>query len=441
MKILSLFVAVLLLVPALEAADAVSLELKGDWTVQAKLGKTTAELTVAQPDVETVKAEKYDRLPLFDPKAAPWRKGLPLKGVKAQECSTTGVLQPDSVVVRSSDKTAESPNSTVYELGKDFQLDSFWGSIGRLEGGRIGEQQSVLIDYVYAQKRLDSVVQTKDGKLVLRKGTPHVANPPVPELQNGDVRLANIFLSGRIDKLSEESLFPITETAYPEPKPVKPNVAEKSLPKTMQKLNAGQKVRVLAWGDSVTDAGYLPDPKTERWQEQFAARLRAKYPKAEIELISEAWGGRNSDTYRKEPPGSPKNYKEKVLALNPDLIVMEFVNDSGMQGDYLDKRYSEILADFKEIGAEWIILTPHYVRPDWMKLESQKNIDDDPRPYTKSVREFCAKNNVALADAAKRYGRLWRQGIPYSTLMLNDINHPNKAGMKLFADALMELFE
>jgi lysophospholipase L1-like esterase len=50
------------------------------------------------------------------------------------------------------------------------------------------------------------------------------------------------------------------------------------------------------------------------------------------------------------------------------------------------------------------------------------------------------KNNVALADGAKRYGRLWRQGIPYMTLMVNDINHPNEEGMKLFADALMELF-
>jgi lysophospholipase L1-like esterase len=112
-----------------------------------------------------------------------------------------------------------------------------------------------------------------------------------------------------------------------------------------------------------------------------------------------------------------------------------------LHGDALDKRYSKILEEFKEIGAEWIILTPHYVRSDWMGLPSEQGIDDDPRPYTKSLREFTAKNNIALADAAKRYGRLWRQGIPYSTLMMNNINHPNPDGMKLFADALMELFE
>jgi len=41
---------------------------------------------------------------------------------------------------------------------------------------------------------------------------------------------------------------------------------------------------------------------------------------------------------------------------------------------------------------------------------------------------------------APREARLWRQGIPYSTLLMNGINHPNPHGMKLFADSLMALF-
>ena len=47
---------------------------------------------------------------------------------------------------------------------------------------------------------------------------------------------------------------------------------------------------------------------------------------------------------------------------------------------------------------------------------------------------------MPLADASLRWGRLWRQGIPYSTLMLNAINHPDVRGMRLFVDSLMELF-
>ena len=67
-------------------------------------------------------------------------------------------------------------------------------------------------------------------------------------------------------------------------------------------------------------------------------------------------------------------------------------------------------------------------------------MDDDPRPYVAGLREFGPEHKVALADASLRYGRLWRQGIPCSALMLNSINHPDARGMKIFADALMELF-
>ena len=67
-------------------------------------------------------------------------------------------------------------------------------------------------------------------------------------------------------------------------------------------------------------------------------------------------------------------------------------------------------------------------------------VDDDPRPYVAGLREFEVRNQTALADASRRHGGPGRRGIPYSTLMLNSINHPDARGMKLFADALMELF-
>ncbi len=76
-----------------------------------------------------------------------------------------------------------------------------------------------------------------------------------------------------------------------------------------------------------------------------------------------------------------------------------------------------------------------------MGLTREREIDQDPRPYVQGLREFATKHDVALADASLRWGRLWRQGIPYSSLLVNSINHPNADGMKLFADALMALFQ
>jgi hypothetical protein len=75
-----------------------------------------------------------------------------------------------------------------------------------------------------------------------------------------------------------------------------------------------------------------------------------------------------------------------------------------------------------------------------MGLDRERDIDRDPRPYVAGLRAFAAREGVALGDASLRYGRLWRQGIPYTALMLNSINHPDARGMAIFADALMELF-
>jgi lysophospholipase L1-like esterase len=414
---------------------AVELEIVGKWEVKVAVpGGASATVSVPPPRIVAVEREKFVPLPLFNPKAGGWVRGAQLRGVRAQETTTPYLLEPDSLVVR--------PGLTGEPLrkGEDYEADLDWGTVGRLPNGRIREGQPVYVGYRFAELRLDSIVLTKSGEIVLRQGKPQAAAPLPPRIEPGERRLANVWLPGRINKLSAEHLFPILETAYPEVSKPSPTVAEKRLPNTMKKLRSGEPLRILAWGDSVTVGTYVPDPARERWQEQFVARLRERFPKATIELVTEAWGGRNTGSYLNEPPGSEHNYREKVLGAKPDLIVSEFVNDAGLNPKQVEERYAKLLADFRGIGAEWIILTPHYVRPDWMGLARERDVDEDPRPYVAGLRTFAGRHDVALADAAKRYGRLWRQGLPYSTLMLNSINHPDARGMKIFADALMELF-
>jgi lysophospholipase L1-like esterase len=424
-----------------------SVQLTGDWRVQINAtaspspnsGSATAltkDMDITPPAPVIVRAEKYDSLPVFNAETAGWVKGAKLKGLQAQECTAFGLLDPASLQVRG----GPQPNDVLFEINKDYAADLGWGTFGRIANGRIGEKQPVYVDYCYTPLRIDSIVLTRDGKVVLRPGTPDVAIPTPPEVADGERRLVNIWLPGKIAKLGPENLFPILETAYPEPAKTSPSPAEKLLPKTMAKLTAGQTVRILAWGDSVTDGGYLPDVAHMRWQTQLAARLQERFPKAKIEMITEAWGGRNTTSYLNEPAGSAHNYQEKVLDVKPDLIVSEFVNDAWMNPDQVEERYSKLLGDFNAIGAEWIILTPHYVRGDWMGLAKQRDIDDDPRPYVAGLRAFAQKHSVPLADASLRWGRLWRQGIPYSSLLHNAINHPTAQGMKLFADSVMALF-
>jgi lysophospholipase L1-like esterase len=415
------------------------LKLAGEWDVLVTLKKPralTATVHVAPPESVVVVAEKYDSLPQFNANAGGWAKGAQLRGVCAQETTTPYLLDPDSLVLR----TGQEADAPLLRRGEDYEVDLVWGTIGRSPQSTIKETQPVFASYRYAQLRIDAVVLTRKGRIVLRQGEPRSAAPLPPKIEQGERLLANIWVPGRVSRLAPEHLFPVLEAAYPEPPKPKPAPAEQLLPRTMKRLRSGERLRVLAWGDSVTVGTFVPDWERNRWQEQFVARLKARFPRANIELLTEAWGGRNTASYLAEPPGSPHNYREKVLAAKPDLIVSEFVNDAGLNPAQVNERYGKLLADFQGIGAEWIILTPHYVRPDWMGLTRERAVDDDPRPYVAGLREFAVKNRTALADASRRYGRLWRQGIPYSTFMLNSINHPDERGMKLFADALMELF-
>lgn len=422
--------------------EPVELRLTGDWEVQAILPATasrqaiTAALRIDPAPLLTVTAEKYASLPLFKKESAAYARGTALVPLKSQETTTPFLLDGKSLVLR----TGPEETSEQITPGKDYEAELMWGKIGRLEGGRIQEGQPVYASYRHSLLRLDALVLTKDGRIEYRTGRPQSAAPLPVELRPGEQRLANIWLPGLITKLTPDNLFPILEANYPEPPKPTPTIAERLLPKTLDKLQTGQPLRILAWGDSVTDGRYLPDAERNRWQAQFVTRLQERFPRAKIELVTEAWGGRNTGAYLAVPPGQEHNYAEKVLAVKPDLIVSEFVNDAGLKPDAVDARYSKLLADFQEIGAEWIILTPHYTRPDWMGLTRERDIDQDPRAYVAGLRTFAEQHQVALADASLRYGRLWRQGLPYSTLMLNSINHPDARGMKIFADALLELF-
>ncbi|WDQ17114.1 SGNH/GDSL hydrolase family protein [Rhodopirellula sp. P2] len=406
--------------------------LTGAWTVSVTVPdaqSVAAELKIPGPEIVTVTHEKHDRLPDFDAKTtAGWRKGARLKGVIAAECTVEGLLDPTSVVVRA----GQEPAAKTFQKGIDYEADLVSGTVGRLPQGAIGPNQPVYIDYQHTKQRIDSIVLDGNRQIVLKKGTPHASMPQPPALDAGQTRLANIYLPARLDALSTEHLFPILETAYPETTTNGSSVAETLLPKSLKKLQSGEPLKILAWGDSVSTFN--------RYQTMFVERLKSRYPNAKIELVTEAWGGRNTGSYLSEPPGSEHNYQEKVLNRQADLIVSEFVNDAGLSETQVKERYGKILADFRERGAEWIILTPHYVRPSWMKFSSQRNIDDDPRAYVKGVRAFAQQNQIAVAEGSLRYGRLWRQGIPYITLMENNINHPNVNGHRIFADSLMALF-
>ncbi len=422
---------------AAQAQPLPSVELKivGRWTVEVHVtgpnaanGEQTRRLSVEPPTSAAVVDEQHASLEEWNSVQPGWARHK-LTGLQDGMCSSRFALLPGSVRVVAADGPPRQ-----FEPDKDFKVDLEWGAVGRVPEGAISAKQAVAISYQFALRRLDSLVLTANNDLVLRQGKPHIAMPVPPAQLAGETRLANIWLPAQIAKLTPDNLFPILETSFPEPPASSPTEAERLIPKTMAKLQNGKPFKILAWGDSVT-AGYLGK---DQWQAQFVRRLKNRYPAADITLVTVGWGAHTSLDFLHAPPGHVRNYAETVLAVKPDLVVSEFVNDCSLDVPTINKIYTQYLKDFRRIGAEWIILTPHY--STFMGVSRERDLDDDPRDYVKTVRHFAATHGVALADAAARYGRLWRQGIPYSTLMVNTANHPDVRGMKIFADSLMTLF-
>ena len=424
-------------------ADAPRVEVASPWQVRvlpgtARLGDVNVPvalpvtLSVAPATLLRVTDEKHDALPLFDPNGAPWAKGAKLRKLATFETTAAGMLVPETFVLKSG-----PGNAPALVLGKDYALEPQWATVGRLPAG-LAEGAPAWADYECGWGRIDSVTVDRTGAVALRQGTPHNATPVPPVPAANEVVIANLWIPGRLPQLTAEHIYPIVEPKYPTPSRNGPPRAAELLPATWSRLQKGEALHVLAWGDSVTAGGQASD-LAHRYQDRFVALLKERFPASAIRLTTAGWGGRNSDGFLAEPPGAQFNFEHAVLEPRPNLIVMEFVNDAWMGPDVVEEKYSRLLARFREIGAEWIVLTPHFVRPDWMAAPSVR-VEEDPRPYVAGVRRFAAKHRVALADASRRWGHLMKEGIPYITLLSNSINHPDDRGHELFAQALIELF-
>lgn len=326
------------------------------WMLEVRSGSFVRQIRISPPRPVSVTRERYDKMQVYDMNTAPWGR-TQLKHLIASGCTACFALVPESFVL-----TDEKGHA--YKNGPDYYLDDGFGTFMRMPDGAISDHQPVFASYLFFNSRLDSVILQPDGEIICRTGVPHIAAPHEPELKKGEKRLANIYFTGHTNvRLTDEMIYPIVEHGLP----TVPSQIQ-FLPKTMKKLTTpGETLRILVWGDSVTECTYLPEK--EKYQMLFLRRLKTLYPDCRIEMRTLGWGGRCTKTFMDEPSGSPYNYAEQVLAGKPDLVISEFVNDCGMAPETYEPIYRKILKDFRKIGTEWLILTPHYIKINWMSPE------------------------------------------------------------------------
>lgn len=354
-----------------------------------------AEVRAVVGEPTRIAAERPDR----------WARGTPLDGIRSSfrgQASTPvpDALEPGSVVVRR--------GGTVLRSGSDYTVDERWGMLGG------GDGAAAVADYRYALLRVDSIVD--DGAPRIVRGRGHLTTPLPPPLPDRARHIANVFVPYRGDPI----VLPITESPAPQANPP-PEL-------TVAKLHAGQSVRVVCWGDSVTAGGDSSSQETA-YPAVLERGLRRHYPSASVEVQGIAVGGSTSAQWLRRDGACDF---DRVAAARPDLVTLEFVNDCTLPVAELPRWYDEIAARLAELGAELLLTTPHFTMAEMMG-----NTERDERPYVEFLRTYAVRKGIALADVSARWEHLAAEGLPYLTLLRNGINHPDDRGHALYTEELL----
>ena len=322
--------------------------------------------------------------------------------------------------------------------GTDYLVDATWGSVGLAPGSRATTSDRVSIDYCFSLRRLDALVRDSQGRETVVKGEEALTDPQPPAIPPGTRHIANLYVPYFSDGRHPE-VFPVEEAAAATRTATTPG----RLPRTLEKLRAGKPVKVVTWGDSVTEGGDASTPQ-RRYTAVFEQRLRAQFPTARVDVEVVAVGGSHSrqwlypERYPSLAPAAERLRWQRVIDARPDLVTIEFVNDAGLQPAEVRQVYGDILERLQAIGSEVILITPHFTRPAMMNFRTLR--DRDERPYVLALRAFAEEKGLALADASARWQHLWREGLPYVTLLHNGNNQPDDRGHLLFADELIRCF-
>ena len=167
---------------------AVAMVPAGGWNVKVEADGRGGTFAIDPPDRIEVKGERHPCLP---PKTKTpfWAKECRFNAAYNPQFLAAWAVEPNSVAIFADGRKLER--------GRDYEIDEQWGGIHRPDASAVGGNVPISIDYAYRLRRLDSIVRTADGKLVLRKGVPHVVIPDPPALATGETRVGNVFVDAQ----------------------------------------------------------------------------------------------------------------------------------------------------------------------------------------------------------------------------------------------------
>jgi acyl-CoA thioesterase-1 len=192
-----------------------------------------------------------------------------------------------------------------------------------------------------------------------------------------------------------------------------------------------QSVRIVFHGHSVP-AGYHKTPEVRTFESypHFVHReLSRSYPLAVIQCVVTAIGGEDSQL-------GAARFEQDVLSLKPDLIFIDYgLNDRRLEEELVEQSWTSMIRAAQALGIPVVLITP-------TGAEDVRRADpvDKLVRRTEIIRALGRKHRVPVADVFGAWSAALAAGTQEKSL-LSQINHPNEAGHRLAADAIVALLE
>jgi acyl-CoA thioesterase I len=195
--------------------------------------------------------------------------------------------------------------------------------------------------------------------------------------------------------------------------------------KTISKMKEGLPVTITALGDSLT-AGWLE----KRGYLNFLSEMLAeKYKECKLKIINKGVPGDTAS-------GGLNRLEKDILQQNPDMVFIQFsLNDAytGYSPSEFSKNIKEIIDKIKERSdADIVLITSTYL--GFVQGGDLADI------FYNVLEKISERNTIPIVKVHE----YWKSRIPdmvhYKNYVQEDLTHPNEAGYRLMAEAIMEIF-
>jgi lysophospholipase L1-like esterase len=192
---------------------------------------------------------------------------------------------------------------------------------------------------------------------------------------------------------------------------------------TVHRLETGQPVRIVCFGDSVTGVYYHTGGR-RAWCDLLGLALQRRYPAARIEMINAGLGGQST-------VDALPRLDTDVLAVQPNLVVLMFgLNDvTRVAPELYRANLRNYARRIRAAGAEVMFMTPNAVEPG-----DEKRPPERVAAYAEIMREAGRGLQVPVADAYAAFLAVQTSRPAEWMRLMSDAIHPNLRGHVLLAE-------